>query len=215
MQTLFAPSRARGIFLRPHFQTSLLCANKSSVTFTSTFSRNSLVQFSHLNYKTVRRIKSQHSIVRLQAIQASEAAGPLSPSEKWEFQFVGDGNTSHIGQAASLPSTFELASDTATIGRLPEKADIVIPVATVSAVHARLEKKEGMLFVTDLNSTNGTYVDEKKLSPGVATPLSPQSCITFGVFAVCAPGFGGHHQNGIRANNAAFPFVESSTSLSF
>ncbi|KAH9295619.1 hypothetical protein KI387_039207, partial [Taxus chinensis] len=128
-----------------------------------------------------RRIKGGERIIgRLQAIQASEASQPSGGAiEKWVFQFVGDGSTSHIGQAASIPSTFELASDTATVGRLPDKADIVIPIATVSGLHARLEKKGGMLFVTDLNSTNGTYIDEKKLSPGAVTPLSPQSRITF------------------------------------
>lgn len=90
MQTLFAPPTAKGIFIRPNIQTSLLYANKSSVTFISKFPKNSLVQFSHLNYSTARWIRSQRVIGRLQAIQASEAAGPSSPAEKWEFQFVGE-----------------------------------------------------------------------------------------------------------------------------
>lgn len=79
-----------------------------------------------------------------------------------------------------LPNAFEIASNVVTVGRLPQKADVVIPVATVSGVHARLEKKGGALLVTDLDSTNGTYVDDKKLSPGAVTAIPPGSCLTFG-----------------------------------
>lgn len=57
---------------------------------------------------------------------------------------------------------------------------MVIPVATVSGVHARLEKKGGTLLITDLDSTNGTYIDDKKLRPGAVTTVPPGSCITFG-----------------------------------
>lgn len=51
---------------------------------------------------------------------------------------------------------------------------------TVSGVHARLEKKGGTLLITDLDSTNGTYIDDKKLRPGAVTTVPPGSCITFG-----------------------------------
>lgn len=51
---------------------------------------------------------------------------------------------------------------------------------SVSGLHARLEKRDGALFVTDLDSTNGTYVDDKKVRPGAVTPVFPGSYITFG-----------------------------------
>nr|DAD47058.1 TPA_asm: hypothetical protein HUJ06_016995 [Nelumbo nucifera] len=35
-------------------------------------------------------------------------------------------------------------------------------------------------MVTDLESTNGTFIDDKRLRPGVVAILSPGSCITFG-----------------------------------
>lgn len=52
----------------------------------------------------------------------------------------------------------------------------------VSGLHARIQKKEGSLLVTDLDSTNGTFIDDRKLRPGVAAAVSPGSCITFGTF---------------------------------
>ncbi|XP_021910683.1 uncharacterized protein LOC110824403 [Carica papaya] len=79
-----------------------------------------------------------------------------------------------------MPGAFEIASNDVTVGRLPQKADMVIPVATVSAVHARIQKEGGNLLVTDLDSTNGTFVDEKRLRPGLAVPVSSGSCVTFG-----------------------------------
>eukprot|EP00252_Welwitschia_mirabilis_P013484 TRINITY_DN2964_c0_g1_i2.p1 TRINITY_DN2964_c0_g1~~TRINITY_DN2964_c0_g1_i2.p1 ORF type:complete len:207 (+),score=43.09 TRINITY_DN2964_c0_g1_i2:223-843(+) len=112
--------------------------------------------------------------------QASSDSPSSSAAEKWTFEFIGDGNSSHIGKDVSPPNSFEVLLDVAIVGRLPDKADIVIPVATVSGAHARLEKKEGDLFVTDMNSTNGTYVDDMKLPSGTPTAVSHGSCVTFG-----------------------------------
>lgn len=52
----------------------------------------------------------------------------------------------------------------------------------MSGVHARIQKKAGNLLVTDLDSTNGTFIDDKRLRPGVAATASPGSSITFGNF---------------------------------
>ncbi|EXB54684.1 FHA domain-containing protein [Morus notabilis] len=93
---------------------------------------------------------------------------------------TGDGDTRHIGFKVAMPNAFEIASDEVTVGRLPDKADLVIPVATVSARHARIQKKAGSLVVTDLDSTNGTFINDKRLAPGVAATVSPGSYITFG-----------------------------------
>ena len=52
---------------------------------------------------------------------------------------------------------------------------------SVSGVHARIQKKGGNLLVTDLDSTNGTFIDEKKLKPGVVATVSSGSSIIFGI----------------------------------
>lgn len=67
-----------------------------------------------------------------------------------------------------------------TVGRVADKADIVLPVATVSGAHARLEKKGGSLLVTDLDSTNGTYINERRLNPGFPASVDPGSLLIFG-----------------------------------
>lgn len=53
---------------------------------------------------------------------------------------------------------------------------------TVSGVHARIQKQEGKLLVTDLDSTNGTFIDNKRLSAGVVATVPPGSCLTFGTY---------------------------------
>ncbi|KAI3917064.1 hypothetical protein MKX01_003513 [Papaver californicum] len=100
--------------------------------------------------------------------------------ERWVLEPVGDGDTKHIGFNVPMPGAFEIALSVVTVGRLPEKADMVIPVATVSGVHARIKTKEGNLLVTDLDSTNGTFIDKKRHRPGEVAMVSPGNCITFG-----------------------------------
>ncbi|KAK7306713.1 hypothetical protein VNO77_44668 [Canavalia gladiata] len=117
----------------------------------------------------------------LSIVHASEIASPTTnESERWLLEPIGDGDSRHIGFKVEMPGAYEIASSEVTVGRVPEKADLVIPVATVSGVHARIQKKQGNLLVTDLDSTNGTFIDDKRLRPGVVATISSGSCITFG-----------------------------------
>lgn len=50
----------------------------------------------------------------------------------------------------------------------------------VSALHARIKNQEDRLLVIDLDSTNGTFIDDKRLNPGVVAAVSSGNCITFG-----------------------------------
>ncbi|KAL6642180.1 hypothetical protein ACP70R_020361 [Stipagrostis hirtigluma subsp. patula] len=114
---------------------------------------------------------------------SSSAAGGASTtgsSERWVLDPAGDGDWRHIGYKVQRPGAFEIASDAVTVGRVADKADIVLPVATVSGTHARLEKKDGRLVVTDLDSTNGTYINERRLVPGFPVPVDPGSLLIFG-----------------------------------
>src|SRR5680860_930462 len=65
----------------------------------------------------------------------------------------------------------EIAHPVATIGQGAE-SDIVLLDDSVSTRHARLEYSGGGWRITDLNSTNGTYVEGVRLAPEVPTPLS-------------------------------------------
>jgi pSer/pThr/pTyr-binding forkhead associated (FHA) protein len=50
-----------------------------------------------------------------------------------------------------------------TIGRAPP-ADFIVDAALVSRLHCRLEAGENEIDIVDLSSTNGTYVNDKKVA---------------------------------------------------
>jgi pSer/pThr/pTyr-binding forkhead associated (FHA) protein len=63
--------------------------------------------------------------------------------------------------------TFDLA-DELTIGRASGCQIALEDDKAVSQLHARLFRKDGRLFLEDLGSTNGTYLNAKKVSGPVA-----------------------------------------------
>ncbi|MEO6068389.1 MAG: FHA domain-containing protein [Gemmatimonadales bacterium] len=63
------------------------------------------------------------------------------------------------------------------IGRA-EYNDIVLPEESVSTQHAKLQRRDGVWFLVDLGSTNGTFVDGEKLSGEM--PIAPGSTVRFG-----------------------------------
>ena len=56
--------------------------------------------------------------------------------------------------------------------------DLVFGEESVSASHAKLQRRDELWFLTDLDSTNGTYVDGEQLRGEVA--LMPGSTVRFG-----------------------------------
>ncbi|XP_027081279.1 zeaxanthin epoxidase, chloroplastic-like [Coffea arabica] len=128
--------------------------------------------------------KLQCGAKQLRNLGAIYASGADSSStnvvEKWILEPIGDGDTKHLGVKIAMPNAFEIASSVITIGRTADKVDVAIPVPTVSAVHARIEKAEKSLVITDLDSTNGTFIDQRRLKPGVPAFAVPGSRITFG-----------------------------------
>lgn len=63
-----------------------------------------------------------------------------------------------------------------TIGRGAE-ADLRMPVESVSRIHATLTLEAGGLFVKDMNSANGTFVNGHRISE---VELSPNDELTIG-----------------------------------
>jgi hypothetical protein len=82
-----------------------------------------------------------------------------------------------VNPVAPLPSEYALLKDEVTLGR-GEDNDVVIPHASVSRAHARLMRRNGGFELMDLGSTNGSYVDERKVQGSVF--VSPGSQVRFG-----------------------------------
>jgi pSer/pThr/pTyr-binding forkhead associated (FHA) protein len=68
-----------------------------------------------------------------------------------------------ILQNAEADTTFRLRSGAVkTVGRAP-RADFIVDAALVSRLHCRLTATDDNLEVVDLSSTNGTFVNDKRV----------------------------------------------------
>lgn len=60
-------------------------------------------------------------------------------------------------------STYLITDNPLTIGRDPAQALAIIQEAIVSKLHCSIFYRDGQVVIKDLNSTNGTYVNEEKI----------------------------------------------------
>lgn len=68
-----------------------------------------------------------------------------------------------------------------TLGRTAGRCDIALPgCESVSSTHCRITVNGSRVTVTDLNSTNGTYMNNQRLMPGQAMPVMDGSVIYLG-----------------------------------
>ncbi len=75
--------------------------------------------------------------------------------------------------------TFELPFGTITLGR-GEENQVVILEPSISGEHARLEVRSESLSITDLGSTNGTFVNGKQLAENETSQLTVGTTLTLG-----------------------------------
>jgi ABC-type multidrug transport system ATPase subunit len=78
-------------------------------------------------------------------------------------------------------SYYPIRKDVLSIGRSAE-CDLKLPESMrfVSKSHAEIRKSENRFTISDLNSTNGTRVNNQQLAPGVRAPLPDGSIIRIG-----------------------------------
>lgn len=71
-----------------------------------------------------------------------------------------------------------------TFGRHPALCDMVIEHPTVSARHFRLSAGGDSVYVEDLNTLNGTIVDDRRLGPYAAAKIADGSTVIAGGVAL-------------------------------
>lgn len=117
---------------------------------------------------------------------------------------------------------FSLTADTVTVGRDP-MVDLVINDPEVSRQHARLTRRGDHFLIQDLGSTNGTFVDGRRLA-GDPVPLAPGQLITIGsnvslvfeaegdaeatILAAGEPGEGEEEEESVPPGVGIFEFPE-------
>jgi hypothetical protein len=61
-------------------------------------------------------------------------------------------------------NTYLVTNNPLSVGRDPAQALAIIQEAIVSKLHCSIFYRDGQVFIKDLNSTNGTYVNQEKVS---------------------------------------------------
>ena len=72
-----------------------------------------------------------------------------------------------------------LRAGVSTLGRKADN-DVVVPDSYVSGRHGQLEVTEQGVFLTDLGSSNGTFLNGAKLAPNTRTSITPEDVIRLG-----------------------------------
>ena len=90
-------------------------------------------------------------------------------------------NTEGIRVRIALPRTrFTGQKLGLSLGRHPELVDVTVSEQSISRRHARISVQEGELYIEDLNSRNGTSVEDVRLSPFEPVPLRYGSLVRLG-----------------------------------
>ena len=78
--------------------------------------------------------------------------------------------------------SYQLDEFPMSVGKMKDCVDIVIEDSSISRIHARFYKETDKFLLTDMNSTNGTYRNGKRLSPNETVELEEGDQIQFAKF---------------------------------
>src|SRR5256886_6683047 len=118
------------------------------------------------------------------------AAPPAGASERLKHTMHGVEAVPRPAQAATPPlASLLVESGTLKNQRFPVRTpvfnigradynDIVLPDPSVSTAHAKLQRREGVWVVVDLDSTNGTFVDGERVTG--ESPRAPGALLRLG-----------------------------------
>ena len=91
----------------------------------------------------------------------------IKPEEQKSVRIIRTGPCMVSLQPQLCPDIM-LSSSHILLGKSRRKADVILPDDTVSRVHARIEHRTDGFYVSDLYSTNGTLLNDKRLESGCA-----------------------------------------------
>lgn len=79
----------------------------------------------------------------------------------------------------------ELTQFPFSIGKMAGCVDCVLADDSISRLHARIEKEDEKILLTDMNSTNGTYKNGLRMEPSETVEIEPGDEIRFGKLNYC------------------------------
>lgn len=85
----------------------------------------------------------------------------ISPSEVNSMYLV----CTNAGTAENIGEDICIGTEPVYVGKIKGESDVILDSPTVSRRHARLECRDGIYYVKDLNSRNGTFCNGTRLKP--------------------------------------------------
>lgn len=84
-----------------------------------------------------------------------------------------------IYTGTDFESVNEITSFPYTIGKMEQNVNMIISHPMISRIHAKIYLKENHYYIEDMNSSNGTYINNSLIQPHTLTEISPGDYITF------------------------------------
>ena len=108
------------------------------------------------------------------AVGASRVEEGIPENQGADFPRSADSAESLVVFAQLVPlqggEPITIDKDVTVVGRQAEHCDIVLDRKSVSKIHCIIARTDGLLFVRDLDSTNGTKVNGQRIIRGALLP---------------------------------------------
>ena len=117
--------------------------------------------------------------IRGEAPETNVSTDGMQPQLGYSPQGMGNETTEIMQVDASLPNADALQQwDTDQSSASPEMLKRYDAIRTLSRLHVRFEQKDDEVYVTDLGSSNATYVDDERVE--TSTPVQDGSTLKCG-----------------------------------
>lgn len=132
-------------------------------------------------YLTEKReeVKKAQQAVTVSVPEYGETTVLKAPGKEETVKETREGNLCLIPASKEELQPIKIGSQNIVIGCMEEGCNYVLPEKGISRMHAKLFKKPDGLFVMDLNSTNGTYLNGEGIQSGQEYPLEEGDVLSF------------------------------------
>lgn len=127
--------------------------------------------------------------VKTSGRQQTQMSGTQQMSDYGETVFIDTGKQKAEYKLYALDKKnkkhIELTQFPFTIGKMAGCVDCVLMDDSISRLHARIERRDEKILLTDMNSMNGTYKNGLRMEPSETVEIEPGDEIRFGKLNYC------------------------------
>lgn len=152
---------------------------KASASSVQTFQEESARDWGWLRQRLFHKEKKESETVSETVCPVPEESGVCHPTELLKEDRKEQGILVYQGEEGQ--EDLKIDRPVFLIGKKEGEVDGYIGNKTVSRMHARIEENEGSYYMEDLNSTNGTYLNDERLEYRQKVRLKAGDRVAFGM----------------------------------